>query len=137
MSTIQKRYYKYILTRNFEALNKGLKGSVSSFNNIMVDLKKCCNHAYLVRPLDADGTMLRGEEYLQVFRQPEDHTIFIYAIISDFIARKWKIGAFGQAAVAIARDGPSRVDLFSDGAHVGHSGRLHAAKTFSIRRTFI
>ena len=81
MSTIQKRYYKYILTRNFDALNKGLKGSVSSFNNIMVDLKKCCNHAFLIRPLDADGTMLRGEEYLQV---SEDHRVYFLYIYDYF-----------------------------------------------------
>ena len=51
MAIIQKEYYRYILTRNFAALTKGLKGSVSSFNNIMVELKKCCNHAHLVRPV--------------------------------------------------------------------------------------
>ncbi len=50
MAVLQKEYYRYILTRNFAALNKGLKGSVSSFNNIMVELKKCCNHAHLLRP---------------------------------------------------------------------------------------
>ena len=41
-----RKYYKYILTRNFDALNaKG--GNQVSLLNIMMDLKKCCNHPYL------------------------------------------------------------------------------------------
>lgn len=46
LSPMQKKYYKYILTRNFDALNaKG--GNQVSLLNIMMDLKKCCNHPYL------------------------------------------------------------------------------------------
>ncbi|KAG0414864.1 hypothetical protein HPB47_007982, partial [Ixodes persulcatus] len=47
LTPLQKKYYKYILTRNYEALNaKGGSHSVSLLN-IMMDLKKCCNHPYL------------------------------------------------------------------------------------------
>ncbi len=42
-------FLRFILSRNFKALNKGTKGSVSSFLNIMMELKKCSNHAYLIR----------------------------------------------------------------------------------------
>lgn len=52
MTSIQKQYYKWILTKNYKALTKGLKGSLSSFTNIIMELKKCCNHATLVRPVD-------------------------------------------------------------------------------------
>ena len=41
-----RKYYKYILTRNFEALNT--KGSHQvSLLNVMMELKKCYNHPYL------------------------------------------------------------------------------------------
>ncbi|XP_062610883.1 chromodomain-helicase-DNA-binding protein 1-like isoform X1 [Saccostrea cucullata] len=50
MSSIQKQYYRWILTKNYKALSKGLKGNVSSFVNIIMELKKCCNHAQLIRP---------------------------------------------------------------------------------------
>lgn len=50
MSSIQKQYYRWILTKNFAALNKGLKGNANSFLNIVMELKKCCNHAQLIRP---------------------------------------------------------------------------------------
>src|SRR5699024_828014 len=32
--------------------SKGVKGSLSGFTNIMMELKKCCNHASLIRPVD-------------------------------------------------------------------------------------
>lgn len=44
--------FRWILTKNYSALRKGTKGSVSSFCNIMMELKKCCNHAMLVRSVD-------------------------------------------------------------------------------------
>ena len=47
LSPMQKKYYKYILTRNFEALNSRGGGQQVSLLNIMMDLKKCCNHPYL------------------------------------------------------------------------------------------
>ncbi|XP_065200189.1 chromodomain-helicase-DNA-binding protein Mi-2 homolog isoform X2 [Planococcus citri] len=47
LSPMQKKYYKYILTRNYEALNPKGGGQQVSLLNIMMDLKKCCNHPYL------------------------------------------------------------------------------------------
>ena len=47
LAPMQKKYYKYILTRNFEALNAKGGGHQVSLVNIMMDLKKCCNHPYL------------------------------------------------------------------------------------------
>lgn len=52
MSRLQKQYYKFILTKNYEALTKGNKGSTVSFVNVVVELKKCCNHGYLTKPPD-------------------------------------------------------------------------------------
>lgn len=42
-----RKYYKHILTKNFEALNSKGGGNQVSLLNIMMDLKKCCNHPYL------------------------------------------------------------------------------------------
>lgn len=50
MTSAQKQYYKWILTKNFNALRKEGKGSMSTFLNIMIELKKCCNHSYLISP---------------------------------------------------------------------------------------
>lgn len=47
LAPLQKKYYKWILTKNFEALNSKGGGQQVSLINIMMDLKKCCNHPYL------------------------------------------------------------------------------------------
>ncbi|GAB6019009.1 hypothetical protein CHUAL_000642 [Chamberlinius hualienensis] len=52
MTSVQKQYYKWILTKNYKALSKGLKGNISGFINVVMELKKCCNHSHLIRPLD-------------------------------------------------------------------------------------
>ena len=41
-----RKYYRWILTKNYEKLNKRGSQPVSLIN-IMMDLKKCCNHPYL------------------------------------------------------------------------------------------
>ena len=51
--SIFRKYYKYILTRNFEALNSNKGATQVSLLNIMMDLKKCCNHPFLF-PTAAD-----------------------------------------------------------------------------------
>ncbi len=42
-----RKYYKHILTKNFEALNVRGHSNQTSLMNIMMDLRKCCNHPYL------------------------------------------------------------------------------------------
>lgn len=57
--------HRWILTRNYKALSKGSKGSTSGFLNIMMELKKCCNHCYLIKPPD-DNEFYNKQEALQV-----------------------------------------------------------------------
>jgi len=71
MTSLQKQYYKWILTKNYYALRKGVKGSVSSFVNVVMELKKCCNHAMLVRPdensnNESFGHLLKGSGKLML-----------------------------------------------------------------------
>lgn len=53
MTAQQKQFYKLIITRNYQELSKGVKGSIAGFINIVMELKKCCNHCSLVRPEDS------------------------------------------------------------------------------------
>ncbi|CAD5206696.1 unnamed protein product [Bursaphelenchus okinawaensis] len=46
LSNIQKKYYRAILERNFTHL---LKGSMPSLMNTMMELRKCCNHPFLIK----------------------------------------------------------------------------------------
>lgn len=47
LTEMQKQYYKWILTKNYKALNKNTKNSQVSLQNVMMELKKCCNHPFL------------------------------------------------------------------------------------------
>lgn len=47
--------FRLILTRNVQELCKELKGSFSGLLNIVVELKKCCNHASLIKPIDQEN----------------------------------------------------------------------------------
>lgn len=65
MTSIQKQYYKWILTKNYNALRKGVKGSTNTFLNIVIELKKCCNHGSLTKPMENDIQNTQQDE-LQV-----------------------------------------------------------------------
>lgn len=66
VSSDYRKYYKFILTKNFEALNTKGGGNQVSLLNVVMDLKKCCNHPYLfpaaaiVRHLRLSGLRLEG-----------------------------------------------------------------------------
>lgn len=45
MSNLQKTYYKAVLTKNYNQFVS--KSSSSSLMNVVMELKKCCNHPYL------------------------------------------------------------------------------------------
>ncbi|SCU81197.1 LAFA_0C03246g1_1 [Lachancea sp. 'fantastica'] len=49
MSTMQKKWYKQILEKDIDAVNgsNGVKESKTRLLNIMMQLRKCCNHPYL------------------------------------------------------------------------------------------
>ncbi|GMT16754.1 hypothetical protein PFISCL1PPCAC_8051, partial [Pristionchus fissidentatus] len=55
LAGLQKKYYKNILTRNFEALSFKAGGSQMSLLNIIMELKKCCNHPYLFPKAGAEA----------------------------------------------------------------------------------
>uniref|UniRef100_A0A4W3HFG3 Chromodomain helicase DNA binding protein 5 n=1 Tax=Callorhinchus milii TaxID=7868 RepID=A0A4W3HFG3_CALMI len=63
LSIMQKKYYKFILTRNFEALNSKGGGNQVSLLNIMMDLKKCCNHPYLFPVAAVEAPVLPNGSY--------------------------------------------------------------------------
>uniref|UniRef100_A0A146M4E0 Chromodomain-helicase-DNA-binding protein 1 n=1 Tax=Lygus hesperus TaxID=30085 RepID=A0A146M4E0_LYGHE len=62
MTSLQKQYYRWILSKNYSALRKGVRGSPSTFLNIVIELKKCCNHAYLIKPPENE---IKTDDYLQ------------------------------------------------------------------------
>jgi chromodomain-helicase-DNA-binding protein 7 len=72
LTSMQKRFYRAIYEKNTEFLFKGLKASNQpSLMNIMMELRKCCNHPYLVKGVeDRVLSELSDEEKL------DDNVIF-------------------------------------------------------------
>lgn len=60
---VSRKYYKFVLTKNFEALNTKSGGSQVSLLNIMMDLKKCCNHPFLFPTAAAEAPKLGNGAY--------------------------------------------------------------------------
>ncbi|XP_020717764.1 chromodomain-helicase-DNA-binding protein Mi-2 homolog isoform X2 [Ceratitis capitata] len=63
LSAMQKKFYKFILTKNYEALNSKSGGNSCSLINVMMDLKKCCNHPYLFPSAAEEATTTAGGMY--------------------------------------------------------------------------
>lgn len=51
MTSLQQQYYRWLLTRNFAKLNQSGKGRgmgpAQNIRNLLMELKKCCNHPFL------------------------------------------------------------------------------------------
>ncbi|XP_069797186.1 chromodomain-helicase-DNA-binding protein 8 isoform X2 [Narcine bancroftii] len=67
LTNIQKKYYRAILERNFAFLAKGAgQANVPNLLNTMMELRKCCNHPYLINGAE--------EKILGEFREIHDPT---------------------------------------------------------------
>uniref|UniRef100_W5MK45 Chromodomain helicase DNA binding protein 9 n=1 Tax=Lepisosteus oculatus TaxID=7918 RepID=W5MK45_LEPOC len=62
LTNIQKKYYRAILEKNFSFLSKGAgQANVPNLVNTMMELRKCCNHPYLIKGAE--------EKILEEFRE--------------------------------------------------------------------
>lgn len=61
LTNIQKKYYRAILEKNFAFLSKGAgQANVPNLVNTMMELRKCCNHPYLIK-----GKYMRNQNGIQ------------------------------------------------------------------------
>ncbi|XP_075037451.1 chromodomain-helicase-DNA-binding protein 1 [Mixophyes fleayi] len=95
MSALQKQYYKWILTRNYKALSKGSKGSTSGFLNVMMELKKCCNHCYLIKPPE-DNEFYNRQEALQHLIRSSGKLILLDKLLIRLRERGNRVLIFSQ-----------------------------------------
>lgn len=63
MSPIQRKYYKLVLTKNYEALQSRQGGGHQSLLNIVMQLKKCCNHPYLLQAAQDEAPLTANRMY--------------------------------------------------------------------------
>ncbi|KAM4678151.1 chromodomain-helicase-DNA-binding protein 2 [Discoglossus pictus] len=95
MCAQQKQYYKWILTRNFKALTKGTRGSTSGFLNIVMELKKCCNHCFLIKSPE-DGERESRMEALQSLIRSSGKLVLLDKLLTRLRERGNRVLIFSQ-----------------------------------------
>ncbi|XP_067445813.1 chromodomain-helicase-DNA-binding protein 2 isoform X2 [Thunnus thynnus] len=95
MSAQQKQFYKWILTRNYKALSKGSRGSSAGFLNIVMELKKCCNHSFLIKQPE-DGETETPQDYLQSLVRGSGKLVLMDKLLTRLRERGNRVLIFSQ-----------------------------------------
>ncbi|XP_049579173.1 chromodomain-helicase-DNA-binding protein 2 isoform X2 [Syngnathus scovelli] len=95
MSAQQKQFYKWILTRNYKALSKGTRGSSSGFLNIVMELKKCCNHGFLIKQPE-EGEPESQQEQLQALVRGSGKLVLLDKLLTRLRERGNRVLIFSQ-----------------------------------------
>uniref|UniRef100_A0A673JYN7 Chromodomain-helicase-DNA-binding protein 2-like n=1 Tax=Sinocyclocheilus rhinocerous TaxID=307959 RepID=A0A673JYN7_9TELE len=95
MSAQQKQFYKWILTRNYKALSKGTRGSSSGFLNVVMELKKCCNHGFLIKqPEEVENE--KTQEHLQNLVRGSGKLVLLHKLLTRLRERGNRVLIFSQ-----------------------------------------
>ncbi|XP_016085395.1 chromodomain-helicase-DNA-binding protein 2 [Sinocyclocheilus grahami] len=95
MSAQQKQFYKWILTRNYKALSKGTRGSSSGFLNVVMELKKCCNHGFLIKqPEEVENET--KQEHLQSLVRGSGKLVLLHKLLTRLRERGNRVLIFSQ-----------------------------------------
>ncbi|XP_041454100.1 chromodomain-helicase-DNA-binding protein 8-like isoform X2 [Lytechinus variegatus] len=114
MTSIQKRYYRAILEKNFSFLTKGA-GSTSNLPNLMntmMELRKCCNHPFLIN----GGEEQIIKEFRTAERMPDETIISVH--VNPLLHLKVLIQSAGKMVLLDKllpklKDGGHKVLIFS------------------------
>ena len=96
LTAIQKRFYKAILERNREFLCKGVKSSnVPSLINIMVELRKCCNHPFLIKGAE-EKILNESSKYVETLIHSSSKLIILDKLLSKLRTEGHQVLIFSQ-----------------------------------------
>lgn len=100
LTNIQKKYYRAIYERNFSILGKKGRGAgnVPSLLNVVMELRKCCNHPYLIKGVEDDLTsnLSTSEEIFQIMVQSSGKLVLIDKLLPKLKEGKHKVLIFSQ-----------------------------------------
>lgn len=96
LSPMQKKYYKYILTKNFGALNT--KGSAQvSLLNIVMELKKCCNHPYLFATAALEAPRYANNAFeVKALTEASGKLVLLYKMLNKLKTQGHRVLIFTQ-----------------------------------------
>ncbi|ESN89899.1 hypothetical protein HELRODRAFT_116695 [Helobdella robusta] len=103
LTNIQKKYYRAILERNFFFLAKGSNSAnVPNLMNTMMELRKCCNHPYLVNGAEeqilSELNVQRGdlERHYQALITSSGKLVLVDKLLPKLKANGHKVLIFSQ-----------------------------------------
>ncbi|KAJ9062473.1 hypothetical protein DSO57_1010496 [Entomophthora muscae] len=103
LTSVQKTWYRAILEKNFTWLQRGQKGSGGpSLNNIMMELRKCCNHPFLIQGAEdsitqgIDDDMENDPAYLQSLVQASGKMVLLDKLLPKLREGGHKVLIFSQ-----------------------------------------
>ena len=123
LSKMQREMYTKILMRDIDIVNGAGKLEKMRLQNILMQLRKCCNHPYLFDGAEP-GPPYTTDEHLVIFLKN------ISAVIKHFYYNQvllisglqlWQNGYFGQTATQVEGTGLPQSYLQPNDPHVRHS----------------
>ncbi|KAE9345020.1 Chromodomain-helicase-DNA-binding protein 7 [Phytophthora fragariae] len=102
LTTMQKKYYRAIFERNRSFLNMGATGTVANLVNVEMELRKCCNHPFLIRGVE-DKECAGFDEQLRtkILIQASGKTVLLDKLLTKFRQENKKVLIFSQFKIML------------------------------------
>lgn len=98
LTQLQKKYYRATLEKNFSHLAKGGKSNnVPSLMNVMMQLRKCCNHPFLLQGVeDYELAEKDPSEHMKELIEASGKLVLIDKLLPKLIKDQHKVLIFSQ-----------------------------------------
>ncbi|ELP87418.1 chromodomain helicase hrp1, putative [Entamoeba invadens IP1] len=100
LTMVQKQYYRALYEKNREFLNKGCVGSnMPNLQNLMMQLRKVCNHPYLISGVEEKDTAQfaeNSEEYFKQLIKSSGKLVLLDKLLPKLYEDKHKVLIFSQ-----------------------------------------
>jgi len=102
LTTMQKKYYRAIFERNRSFLNMGATGTVANLVNVEMELRKCCNHPFLIRGVeDKECVGFDDQMRMKVLIQASGKTVLLDKLLTKFKQEGKKVLIFSQFKIML------------------------------------
>ncbi|KAF1795179.1 Chromodomain-helicase-DNA-binding protein 7 [Phytophthora cactorum] len=102
LTTMQKKYYRAIFERNRQFLNMGATGTVANLVNVEMELRKCCNHPFLIRGVeDKECAGFDEQLRMKILIQASGKTVLLDKLLTKFRQEQKKVLIFSQFKIML------------------------------------
>ncbi|RLN47960.1 hypothetical protein BBJ28_00001686 [Nothophytophthora sp. Chile5] len=102
LTTLQKKYYRAIFERNRSFLNMGATGTVANLVNVEMELRKCCNHPFLIRGVeDKECARFDEQQRTKILIQASGKTVLLDKLLTKFRQENKKVLIFSQFKIML------------------------------------